>query len=1095
MAATSTTATVLFTDLVGSTALRSGLGEEAFEALRRTHDGLVRRAITTHSGTVVKGLGDGAMATFAGSADAVAAAVAIQQAIAVHNRRPRTSPLAVRVGVSAGDVLWEGGDCYGLPVVEASRLCAAADGGTIIVSEVVRLMARGRGGWAFTSMGLVELKGLSEPLAACTVMWEPLPEASAEGHVPLPPLLARAEQFRFAGRAAELDTVLAAWKAVEGGTSRALFIAGEPGIGKTRLMAELARAAHAAGALVLYGHSDDELGVPFQPFAETLAYYTTHEPTPSLGRHAGDLVRLLPELAGQVAGLPAPLQSDPETERYRLFEAVAAWLAAASAAQPLLLVLDDLHWAAKPTLLLLRHVLRATAAAPAARLLILAAYRDTDLERAHPLAELLADLHRSGAERLALRGLDEAGVVELIERTAGQTLAADGLAIARTVHRETEGNPFFIGEVIRHLAETGAIVRRDDGWALAGPLQDTGIPEGVRDVIGRRLARLSETANRALTVAAVIGRGFDLGVLAAVSEIGEEALLDALEPAVAARLLDETGADTYRFAHALVRETLYAELSASRRVRWHRRIAEAMTARRPDDLAALAYHYGQAAVGGDIERAVEYATRAGDQAHARLAHDQALAYYRQALALLDTVGLAAPTRQRCELLIRRGEAERNAGDAAYRETLLGAARLAQELRDPDLLVRAALANNRGWTSATGLVDADRVAVLEAALAAAGTTDSPERARLLATLAAELMSEREVARRRALSDDALSTARRVSDPSTLAHVLGLRFVALLAPDTLAERTANTEEAIALAEQLRDPARAFLAVSCRAWAAVEAADIDAVDRHLDAAQRLAGELGQPYHASLVARQRSWRAWLAGDLAGAEVFANQQLAIGRATGQPEAFVIYGAQLWMIRFAQGRLAEIEPLWAQAMIDNPHMQGIRPTLAYTYCELGRESDASSLLAADVDAGFTAYPFDYVWLINMTSCARVMAHLGYRDSAQVLYERLRPWETIVAFSGVGVSGPTAGHLALLATTLGRYDDAERHFATAVDLNERLRCPFSLASTRLGCARMLLRRRAAGAADRARALLDEVLGAARRYGFARLEQQAIELSTS
>lgn len=220
------------------------------------------------------------------------------------------------------------------------------------------------------------------------------------------------------------------------------LLSGEPGIGKTRLAAEIARFAYDEGATVLFGRCDDELGVPYQPFVEALAFVVEqYDPEPftaAMGRHAGELTRLFPGLAEHVPDLPAPMNADPETAQYRLFDAVTGALRAGAAARPILFVIDDLHWAAKPTLLMLRHV---AATVDPARLLIVGTYRDTDLYRAHPLTEVLADLRRlDGVERLSLTGLEATQVIELLERIAGHDLDDNGRALARMIHDETEGN-------------------------------------------------------------------------------------------------------------------------------------------------------------------------------------------------------------------------------------------------------------------------------------------------------------------------------------------------------------------------------------------------------------------------------------------------------------------------------------------------------------------------------------------------------------------------------------------------------------------------------------------------------------------------------
>jgi class 3 adenylate cyclase/tetratricopeptide (TPR) repeat protein len=1095
------TATVLFTDLVGSTELRTRLGEEAADVLRRTHDRLLSDAVGAHNGTVIKSLGDGVMASFASAADAVAAAVAIQQAIDAHNRHARAQSLVVRVGISVGDVSWEDGDCFGLPVNEAARLCGVAEGGQILVAELVRMLARGRGSQRYTSVGELHLKGLPEPLAACTVAWEPLPDDTV---LPLPPLLARAEQFAFAGRQAELDQFAEVWRRVAEGTRSVIFIAGEPGIGKTRLAAETARRVHAGGATVLYGRCDEELGVPFQPFVEAVEYFVAHSPADGLrmrlGRHPGELVRLLPALAAKVDDLPPLLHSDPETESYRLFDAVAAWLAAAAAERPLLLVLDDLHWAAKPTLLLFKHIVRSAElsgpAVPAARprLLIIGTHRDTEVGRAHPLTDLLADLRRdTGVERMPLRGLDEAGVEAFVTVASGQ---ADATAqqVAHAVWAETEGNPFFIGEVLRHLVESHAVFQRDGRWVTAGDGTAIGIPEGVRDVIGRRLSRLPAAANDVLSVAAVIGRDFDVGVLAAVSGVDEDVVLSVLEAATAARLIDETGVNTYRFAHALVRSTLSDALSASRRVRLHRRIGEAIEARHPHDVTALAYHFAQAAADGDGAKGVEYASRAADEAVERLAHDQAVFFYQQALDLLDALAPTSEPRvaQRCELLIRLGDAQRRAGDPAYRPTLLQAAQLAQDLNDTGRLVHAALANDRGWISAQGAVDVERVAVLEAALASVDPADSAQRARLLARLAAEITFSGDRERLRALADQALQMARRVGEAATLAHVLNTHFPTVQAPDTLTERLANTAEHLLLAEQLGDPLIRFHAALNRAVACLEAGDIAAVDQYLDSGARLADELGQPPLRWQVTFRRSVRALVAGRLDEAERLATEAFQLGDGSGQPDAAAIFAGQLFLVRYDQGRVAELEAIIAQTVADNPGLPVFRAVLALAYCELDRYDEAQRIFAADAANDFAEMSYDSNWLCGMCMYGEVCARLDAAASAAALAERLAPFRHQIAFNGGGILGSVARYLGLLDSLRGRYDAAESAFADAAAAHEHLGAPIWLARTHLDWARMLLRKGRPGDAARARSYLATALAVARARGCAAIERRATGL---
>ncbi|HEY5173635.1 MAG TPA: adenylate/guanylate cyclase domain-containing protein, partial [Acidimicrobiia bacterium] len=400
---------ILFTDLVGSTELASGIGDAAADELRREHFASLREALAATGGTEVKTIGDALMVSYPGAADALAGAVAMQRAVERHNRRLEGQRLEMRVGISVGDATLEDDDWFGTPVVEASRLCAAATGDQILVSDLVRALAGSRTEFDVISLGSRELKGLPAPLMVCEVEWRAPVDSTS---VPLPPFVDTSPAFPFAGRNEVYETVLAAWKETVEGARQAVLVSGEPGIGKTRLVSELVRYAHQHGTTVLWGRCDEELSVPFEPFAEALRHYVACVPADrvkaEIGSLGGELTRMLPDLSARVSGLALPVQTDPETERHRLFEAVCDFFAAMSHTDPVILVLDDIHWADKPSLLMLRHILRSGSPM---RLFVLATYRDTDLDRTHPLADVLADLRRqAGVDRVDLGGLGPAEV-------------------------------------------------------------------------------------------------------------------------------------------------------------------------------------------------------------------------------------------------------------------------------------------------------------------------------------------------------------------------------------------------------------------------------------------------------------------------------------------------------------------------------------------------------------------------------------------------------------------------------------------------------------------------------------------------------------
>ena len=1093
------TTTVLFTDIVGSTELRGRLGDEGAEEVRRAHDRLLVQTVESNGGRMIKGLGDGIMATFAGASDAVAAAVAIQQEIDRLVRSGKVPvPLAVRVGVSAGDVNIEEGDVHGTPVVEASRLCAAAGGGEILVADVVRILAGSTGDHDYASVGPLTLKGLEHPVAATRVDWKPV----ALSTVPMPSFLTDVGRI-FVGRDAEVERVGQLWKEALAGERRVALVGGEPGVGKTRLAAQVATQVHDEGGVVLVGRCDEDLGVPYQPFVEALRHYVDHTSPADLkhrlGRYGGELVRLMPELADRVPDLPPALHSDPETERYRLFDAVGAWLAAASADQPVLLVVDDLHWAAKPTLLLLRHVLRFS---EPLRLLIVGTYRDTELGRRHPLTELLADLRRQGGvERVALSGLDAGAVAKYVEQAAGRDLDAGEEALPQAIYAETEGNPFFVAEVLRHLVETGDIERRQGRWVTTTAIEDLGIPEGIRDVVGRRLSRLSDEANDVLAVAAVIGADFEVAVLSQAGGVSPQSVVAALDEAVAARLLSETpeAVSEYRFAHALVRATLYEELSAARRVALHGRAAEAIesvhTTRLQDHLPALAYHYAQAAVpAADPAKAVDYARQAGDAALAQLAHDDAVRYYGQALDLLRFSRTPEDDPEHIELLIALGEAQRRAGHPGYRETLLDAAGRALGRDDANALARAALANCRvSLTSNAARVDTERIEALEAALQLVGEADSPTRARLLAHNALEQAWTGDRAELARIVGDAISMARRLADPGTLADVLLSSFYTIWSPATVQQRLDHTDELLTLAEQLGDQRIAVHAYFHRARAAIELGDLSEVQRCAERQTILAADIGEPTLRWMAAVTAAGLPQAAGQLAATEKMGLAALALAQDI-QPDAEIFYAGQMFFVRYEEGRLAELVPTITE-YADDPGFEApfVLPMAAFMFCELERLEDCRRYYTRVAEDRFASLRFDHMWLMALSFCAEVAVCLGDKDSAAVLSDLLAPYSDRVVAVHCWSLNCVSHFLGLLATGLGRFDEAEAHFQATADKQLRMGTPAWLARTRLEWARMLLVRRAPGDVDQAQELLAQVLATARDLGLANVERRTVALA--
>lgn len=1036
--------TILFTDLVGSTEMAADLGDVAADELRRAHFAHLREAIAATGGTEVKTIGDAVMVSYKGAADALAGGVAMQRAVDRHNRGNENVHLEMRVGISAGDASFEDGDWFGTPVIEASRLCAAATGTQILVSDLVRALAGSRCEFELRPLGTRELKGLPDPIAICEVDWRLAHDAT---RLPLPTFVDIAPGFAFAGRVDAYDTLLTAWKETLEGARRAVLVSGEPGIGKTRLVTELVRYAHEVGTTILWGRCDEELGAPFEPFAEALRHYAQSVPPDRLraeiGPLGGELTRLLPELTARVPGLAAPMPADADTERHRLFEAVTDFLAEMSHADAVILVLDDIHWADKPSLLLLRHLLRS---GTPMRLFVLATYRDTDLDRTHPLADVLADLRREpGVSRLDLVGLDPAEVTALMESSAGHDLDEPGADLALALQRETEGNPFFVGEVLRHLAESGVLVQRDGRWTSDFTLGDVGLPEGIREVVGRRLSRLSEPANRALALAAVIGAHFDLATIEAAGGPQGDELFDALDQAVQHSIIREVPGTVgrYTFAHALMRSALYEELTTNRRVRMHARIATALETRHAhridEHLDELAYHFTEGSLAGDATKAVEYCRRAGERADNELAFESAVTHYDRALSALELVDVPDPI-VRCDLQLALAHALFNAGDERRRDAVFAAAATARALGAGERLAGAALVLTMTSGTSDAVFDGELVALLEDALAAVGDPPTGLRAQLLSSLATELQWSPQAERRMQLARESLTVARASQDPLALTMVLTRGWVLLDGSQPMVgEFEALIAEAEPLARAAGDPNQLVNVLQSKAFMAACRGNSEAFAAHLDEAARIADGMRRPRLTWLTRCHASALAAYLGELDRAEQLANEAFELGQRSGVSDDTNIsfYGTYLYQIRTAQGRVGELIPLLEGRVEGNPDVPVWRIALAGALLESERYDEATEHHLWLAENSCANVPHDTEYAVTVAGLAREVYFLRPSESImRDVYERTLPFAGLFGWSGAGMSDLADLGLAMNAAALGRPDDADRHFSEGIALCER-----------------------------------------------------------
>jgi DNA-binding NarL/FixJ family response regulator len=902
----------------------------------------------------------------------------------------------------------------------------------------------------------------------------------------------------FVGREVELAALAADLDSAAAGRGGVVLVAGEPGIGKTRLAEELATQATTRGVLVLWGRCWEGEGAPaFWPWVQVVRTYV-QDGDPAvlrrvMGAGAADIAQVVPAVRDRLPELPAPPPVEPEAARFRLFDSLASFLWAAAARRPLLLVLDDLHWADAPSLALLRFLGQEL---EGVGLLVVGIYRHTEVGRDHPLLGTLADLSRGQHHRrLLLGGLDQQQVASFVGLVAG---VEPSLRLAAAVHQQTDGNPFFVTEVVRLLASQGRL-----GHAEAGsPALAVGLPEGVRAVVAQRLGRLSDGCRQILEVAAVLGRDFELRALQPASGLEGDRVLVLLEEAEAARVVVAVpgGLGRWRFAHALVREVLYESLPAARRIRLHARVGEALEALYVGDprphLAELAHHFVAAAPGGEVARAVRVATAAGRRALELLAWEDAADLFEHALAALELTE-RPDQHQRCQLLLAVGEARMAASNvAAARAAYQQAGQLAKRIGAAELLARTGL--GMGLLVTSGMVDRVEVGLLEEALAALGEADSRLRARVLARLARALVFAPQIERRLALSKQAVGLARRLDDPATLAAVLYDHHQTISGLDRAElarERPAVASEVVELADRLGDRAMALRGLGLRGNDLLELGDLASFDTDLAAAEQTARELRQLHYQWQLPLARACRALLAGRFTQAEELAAQGLAIGRRAGNQEVEVYYLGTLGSLRLMQGRFAETVERYQDLAARYPALATLRAGLAAALAEAGRTEEAraeAERLAAD---NLAAVPRDLGWSLSLALLALACHQLDHTEHAAKVRQLLESYadrNITLARIGALCLGPAAYYLGLLDLTLDQPERAVGRFEHAATLAARIQSRPMVARSREGQARALLALARPGDRQEAAALLAEVAATARELGIHGLGEHASAL---
>ncbi len=999
------TATILAAGVAGSNDRNADSASLLVEIARR------------HGGHVVRSSLDGlVVAAFEGTAPALAAAVDMQVA--------SSTPEGLRIGVAAGDVSWEDAAVAGPSVAAAASLQAAATGGQILINEVVHLLAGEQRDKRFELTGPLESEGPTGSTRAYGVEWVPPATADAVERPQPPPLplsLRAPATHAFVGRADALASLEQSWQLARS-AGQIVLVGGEVGSGKTRLAAEFSRLVHGDGAAVFLGSCDDDLAVPYQPWVQVVEELTGS--------------RLEPELVVQ--------SLDPESARYRLYEAFADALREAVARWPTVVVLEDLHWAGVQTLALLRHLARF--GLPAG-LLVVGTFRDTSDELTEPLAACLADLRRSGAvDRLRLEGLDGDAVERFVTETIGHELDEGFKDLAAELRTRSAGNAFYIVELWRHLVASGVITSSAGTWVIQDGATASIVPDSVREVVSVRLAKLSPAAQRMIEMAAVAGQRVDLDVLATALEVSADELDAPLDELVSAGLLTSVARAglLFEFEHALVRDTVEASVSQVGRRRAHLAIAEALEKAHVGDrrpvLAELARHFAAAVPLAPVDKAVDYGRRAAAQAVRSAAYEEAASHLDAVLAL------GAPDLERAQALIELANVQLRVGlHGSSRDRSREAFTLASAVGAADVAAEAALLFELA-THMPGLPGGPAVELLNRALDLMDDRTTPLRVRLQASLGRALAIEGKGDLADEVIHVALAQARQTGDLAAL--LIGLEAVITAAHDP-ARILDAARELVALAQRGDDLGGMAYesawgiaygsANCCRAQIAL--GDLGDASLALERFRTATATGRVPAFQFMTTHLETILAIAAGDLTGAEALAERGLTQDPADESAASAGVYGVQMFTIRRAQGRLAEVTPVLELLARSADPPPVWRPGLAALYAELGMLDDARAQFDELSTDSFAAVPRDSMWPACLMFLAETCLALGDTDRADVLSTELLPFHGRNLMAAFTICfGPADRLLGGLAELSGRTVVADRHFQAALDLAERCNSP-------------------------------------------------------
>ena len=887
----------------------------------------------------------------------------------------------------------------------------------------------------------------------------------------------------FVGRERELAVMLSALDLAGRGQGSIVTLSGEPGIGKTCLAQALAQSAPNRGVCTLWGRCSEDPGAPpYWPWVQIVRAHVQSRNEDllraELGASASYVAAMAPEVVqrvGRIAATPRP--PDAAQARFVQFDALTSFWKRVADADTLLLILDDVHCADTPSLKLLEFLAKEIGSS---RLLLVATYRAYDISQNQPLTDVLGEMGRHARlQRIVLSGMSAQESEELTRTVLGSALSRQ---LAAKIHERTEGNPLFIHEMTRYLQESSNVGSTDVSVAARWEQLASTVPEGIQQIIGARLNKLSAPCADVLSVAAVMGRNFSLDIVfLALSETSREQVSAALEEAVAARIVETAAAPAwFRSTHALLYEVLYERTPLTQRARLHERIARAMQARYAHELtahlSALAHHYCSSLPDGPADMAAEMAQRAGQYAQDQLAFEEAAAHYHLALSAMDHDPAASLSR-RADLYAKLGKMQSHSGDSMRAlESFQRAVASAKQANEPELQVRAAIDfEEASWR--LPMLSSATIAPLSEALTALGPGDTALKAAALSSLARNLMFAGTPEEAYRTAELATSMARRLKDDATLVVTLTSSLAAYdLRPTDFAQRCANTEEGISLARRTGNREFLLYLMGWHVYNLSESGDMLARSQFLEELGRLADEQRQPLYQFVFRRFHALTAMFEGRFAEAERIAAHASSYGANFPELNSADVHAVQMLSLRREQGRLAELAPVLEHFERDSPPGSRWRPGLMIVYSELGQHDKARALYESFAKENFASVVRDARWVMTIAYLAEMSCSLGDAMGAAHLYRALLPYEgrNLIVGHKVTTYGPAGRYLGMLATAMQQWKAAEQHFTAAIAMNVRQGSKPWLAHTQYHYAEMLNSRDAPGDRSRAIELLDQAL---------------------